>query len=217
MKQAVQGRHQGLHPRPALQPGRPARQRRQDLRPVHRRRPDRHHPAARRPGDVLRRQDATAATPPSRWSAWSTAAAPAPARSSRPACRTIGRAIIIGARSYGKGSVQTIHPFDTGGQLKLTTATFWRPSGRNLNSASTGGKDEDEWGVTPNIGFDIKLGNKELNDLQEYMHEQDEIIHGPGPPVRDEDERLPRPPARNGPRVPACPAQDGLAERRRSG
>ncbi len=48
-----------------------------------------------------------------------------------------GRAIIIGSRSYGKGSVQTIHPFETGGRLKLTTATFWRPSDRNLNKAST--------------------------------------------------------------------------------
>ena len=68
-----------------------------------------------------------------------------------------GRAIIIGARSYGKGSVQTIHPFETGGRLKLTTATFWRPSGQNLNKASTAGKDEDEWGVTPNKGFVLKL------------------------------------------------------------
>jgi C-terminal peptidase prc len=90
-----------------------------------------------------------------------------------------GRAIIIGTRSYGKGSVQTIHPFETGGRLKLTTATFWRPSGRNLNRASTGGKDEDEWGVTPNEGFVLKLNKKELDDLSEHQREQ-EIIHGPG-------------------------------------
>src|SRR6516162_7089786 len=37
-----------------------------------------------------------------------------------------GRAIVIGSRSYGKGSVQTIHSFDSG-VLKLTTATYWRP------------------------------------------------------------------------------------------
>lgn len=92
------------------------------------------------------------------------------------------RAVVIGSRSYGKGSVQTIHPFDTGGRIKLTTATFWRPSGRNLNRASTGGKDEDEWGVSPNPGFEIKLSNKELNDLQENMREH-EIIHGPVRPT----------------------------------
>ena len=89
-----------------------------------------------------------------------------------------GRAIIIGSRSYGKGSVQTIHPFDTGGKLKLTTATFWRPNGRNLNRASTGGKDEDEWGVSPDPGFVLKLGTKELNDLQDHQRDQ-EIIHRP--------------------------------------
>jgi carboxyl-terminal processing protease len=90
-----------------------------------------------------------------------------------------GRAIIVGSRSYGKGSVQTIHSFYTGGKLKLTTATFWRPNGLNLNRASTAGKDEDEWGVSPNPGFDLKLGAKELNDLQDFQREH-EIIHRPG-------------------------------------
>ena len=89
------------------------------------------------------------------------------------------RAIIIGSRSYGKGSVQTIHPFETGGRLKLTTATFWRPNGRNLNRASTGGKDEDEWGVTPDVGFLLKIPTKELNDLQEWQKDR-EIIRRPG-------------------------------------
>ncbi len=93
-----------------------------------------------------------------------------------------GRCIVAGSRSYGKGSVQTIHSFDTGagkGKLKLTTATFWRPSGRNLNRASTKGKEEDEWGVTPNAGFNLKLGTKEQYDLQEHLRDQ-EIIHPPG-------------------------------------
>jgi C-terminal peptidase prc len=90
-----------------------------------------------------------------------------------------GRAIVIGTRSYGKGSVQTIHPFETGGRLKLTTATFWRPTGRNLNKSSTNGKDEDEWGVTPNEGFTLKLNNKELGELAEYQRDR-EIIHAPG-------------------------------------
>jgi C-terminal peptidase prc len=90
-----------------------------------------------------------------------------------------GRAIIVGTRSFGKGSVQTILPFDTGGRLKLTTATFWRPNNKNLNKASTKGRDEDEWGVTPNAGFDIKITPKEVNDLQDAQRER-EIIHRPG-------------------------------------
>ncbi len=93
-----------------------------------------------------------------------------------------GRAIVVGSRSYGKGSVQTIHNFYTGGQLKLTTATFWRPSGRNLNrDTSYPRKDDDpaEWGVTPNDGFRINLGRKEELDLQDFQREN-EIIHQPG-------------------------------------
>ena len=93
-----------------------------------------------------------------------------------------GRAIVVGSRSYGKGSVQEIRSFVTtagSGKLKLTTATFWRPSNRNLNKASTKGREEDVWGVTPNPGYDLKLSTKEENDLYEYLHDH-EIIHPPG-------------------------------------
>jgi carboxyl-terminal processing protease len=89
-----------------------------------------------------------------------------------------GRAIVVGTRSYGKGSVQTIFPFETGGQIKVTTATFWRPSNRNLNKASTKGRKEDEWGVTPDTGYDVELSPKELSDLQDHLREA-EIIRDP--------------------------------------
>jgi carboxyl-terminal processing protease len=83
-----------------------------------------------------------------------------------------GRAYIIGERSYGKGSVQNIQEFD-GGDIKLTTASFWRPSGKNLNKASTDGKDEDVWGVTPDLV--IKLSRKEREDLYEAQHKAEVI------------------------------------------
>jgi C-terminal peptidase prc len=89
-----------------------------------------------------------------------------------------GRAIIMGSRTYGKGSVQTILPFETGGQLKLTTATYWRPNGKNINKASTQGRPEDEWGVTPDKGFKLELSNKELGNLQDHQREA-EIIQRP--------------------------------------
>lgn len=97
-----------------------------------------------------------------------------------------GRAIIMGSRSFGKGSVQTIHGFENQSILKLTTATFWRPSNRNLNRASTKGKDEDEWGVSPDKGYEIKLSKKEENEL--FDHQRDtEIIRG-GPPTETKSE-----------------------------
>ena len=90
-----------------------------------------------------------------------------------------GRAIIMGSRSFGKGSVQTIHGFDHKSIIKVTTATFWRPSNRNLNRASTTGKDTDEWGVTPDKGFEIKLSKKEENDLFDHLREAEIIRAGP--------------------------------------
>src|SRR5205807_9586217 len=84
------------------------------------------------------------------------------------------RAVIMGERSYGKGSVQNIQPFEKG-ELKLTTASFWRPSGKNLNKSSTAGKDEDEWGVTPDKGYVLKLSRKERVELDEHLRNREVI------------------------------------------
>jgi carboxyl-terminal processing protease len=90
-----------------------------------------------------------------------------------------GRAVVVGSRTYGKGSVQTILPFaETGGELKLTTATYWRPSNKNINKASTRGRPEDEWGVMPDPGYKLDLPYKELNDLQDHQRDA-EIIQRP--------------------------------------
>jgi C-terminal peptidase prc len=78
------------------------------------------------------------------------------------------RAIVLGERSYGKGSVQTIQRFD-GGQLKFTNATYWRPSGKNINKPATNGKEDEEWGVTPDKGFVVEMSHKERDDLGEYQ------------------------------------------------
>ncbi len=42
------------------------------------------------------------------------------------------RAVILGTRSFGKGSVQTIFPIDGEGALRLTTARYYTPSGRSI-------------------------------------------------------------------------------------
>jgi carboxyl-terminal processing protease len=101
-----------------------------------------------------------------------------------------GRAIIMGSRSYGKGSVQTPMRFDNQSILKLTTATFWRPNGKNLHKASTKGLDSDEWGVSPNKGFAINLSKKEDNDLFDYLREAEIIrVKGAKPPPEFADFR----------------------------
>src|SRR5262249_34187669 len=102
------------------------------------------------------------------------------------------RAMLIGDRSYGKGSMQNVLPFArTGGILKVTTATFWRPSGVNINKASTKGRDEDEWGVFPDEGFRVQLSRSENDEIFEYQRNQ-EII-----PRRDLPAKEPKPPVKD--------------------
>jgi C-terminal processing protease CtpA/Prc len=58
------------------------------------------------------------------------------------------RAVVVGTRSYGKGSVQEVIPLDSkGGELKLTVAYYYLPSGRLVHRK----KDATDWGVEPNI------------------------------------------------------------------
>jgi carboxyl-terminal processing protease len=51
------------------------------------------------------------------------------------------RAIILGEKTFGKGSVQSIFPFDDGSALKLTTAKYYTPSHKVIQ----------EHGITPDI------------------------------------------------------------------
>jgi carboxyl-terminal processing protease len=60
-----------------------------------------------------------------------------------------GRAVVIGERTYGKGSVQNIIEMHGNSALKLTTASYWRPSGKNIHRFPDS-KDTDDWGVRPN-------------------------------------------------------------------
>jgi len=74
------------------------------------------------------------------------------------------RAIVIGERSFGKGSVQNILDLEDGDSvLKLTVATYWRPSGKNIHRFKNA-KETDEWGVSPNPGLEVKLSRDEYHD-----------------------------------------------------
>jgi carboxyl-terminal processing protease len=45
-----------------------------------------------------------------------------------------GRALIVGERTFGKGSVQSVLPLRNGGGIKLTTARYYTPSGRSIQA-----------------------------------------------------------------------------------
>lgn len=50
------------------------------------------------------------------------------------ALRDNDRARIVGSRSFGKGSVQTVIPLDNGDAIKLTTARYYTPSGKSIQA-----------------------------------------------------------------------------------
>ena len=62
------------------------------------------------------------------------------------------RAVIMGTRSFGKGSVQTVMPLDENSAIKITTARYYTPSGRSIQAL----------GITPDI--EVKQG--EVTDTQ---------------------------------------------------
>lgn len=66
------------------------------------------------------------------------------------------RAIIMGERTFGKGSVQTILPMNTEAALKLTTARYFTPSGRSIQAS----------GIEPDIiieNISVKTNEKRAN------------------------------------------------------
>ncbi len=59
------------------------------------------------------------------------------------ALQDLDRAVIIGTRTFGKGLVQSIRPLPYGGQLKLTTAKYYTPSGRCVQAIDYSHRNED--------------------------------------------------------------------------
>jgi carboxyl-terminal processing protease len=79
------------------------------------------------------------------------------------------RVVVVGERTWGKGSVQNIVELEKGrSALKLTTAGYLRPSGKNIHKFD-GATDADEWGVMPDEGYRIKLDGAELGQLLNYQ------------------------------------------------
>ncbi|GGG50554.1 S41 family peptidase [Chelatococcus composti] len=62
------------------------------------------------------------------------------------------RATVIGTRSFGKGSVQTIIPLGSNGALRLTTARYYTPSGRSIQAKGI----EPDREVLPDVPEELK-------------------------------------------------------------
>ena len=86
------------------------------------------------------------------------------------------RAILVGERTHGKGSVQGIthHP-GGGAQLKYTMAYYHLPSGQRVESRDAMKKEgRKDWGVGPNI--EVKLRNDEVREMGEVQRDNDVLV-----------------------------------------
>jgi len=100
------------------------------------------------------------------------------------------RAIIVGERSYGKGSVQNILKLESDSSaLKLTTASYWRPSGKNIHRFPDS-KEADDWGVKPNPSYEVPLKDEERVEYIVYRRDRD-VVHGKGdaPPPKPKTDK----------------------------
>jgi carboxyl-terminal processing protease len=83
------------------------------------------------------------------------------------ALRDRERAIVIGERTFGKGTVQSLFQLNSGGAIKLTTARFYLPGGSSLEKPMNPGEN-DSWGVDPSEGFAVETSDEQLKAYADY-------------------------------------------------
>lgn len=72
------------------------------------------------------------------------------------------RGIIVGEKTFGKGSVQTVIPLSDGSAIRLTTAKYFTPSGQPIHNE----------GITPDVA--ISLSREPKNKEKKEMEEEEE-------------------------------------------
>lgn len=103
-----------------------------------------------------------------------------------------GKAVVLGTQTFGKGSVQTVIPLSDGSALRLTTARYYTPKGRSIQTT----------GITPDIVVKLETKNGAKThpvyrekDLEKHLEndtsketekKQDEIIEHE-PEISDKD------------------------------
>jgi len=98
------------------------------------------------------------------------------------------RAIIVGNKSFGKGSVQTIFPLGDGSAVRLTTAKYYTPKGRSIQGE----------GITPDIAVEnnmvrskdkvVPLKEKDLMDKKNEVEKPIKKIEDPNTKTLEDDD-----------------------------
>jgi len=82
------------------------------------------------------------------------------------------RAVVVGVKTFGKGSVQTVMPLRNGAALRLTTAIYYTPSGHSIQAK----------GIEPDIVVERELPKKQEGELKrlKVIREEDLKNHMDG-------------------------------------
>jgi carboxyl-terminal processing protease len=99
------------------------------------------------------------------------------------------RAVVVGVKTFGKGSVQTVMPLRNGAALRLTTAIYYTPSGRSIQAK----------GIEPDIVVERQLSDEQEKeptqsrvvreeDLKNHMDGEDETPSDQTPEEAQQDE-----------------------------
>jgi carboxyl-terminal processing protease len=117
------------------------------------------------------------------------------------------RAIVVGTKSFGKGSVQTLIPLRGDGAMRLTTARYYTPSGRSIQALGISpdivvnqpppapqAADEDEpaSAVNPRSEADLRgaIDNDSMTDEEKRLYEEELARAEESAKLRDEDYQL---------------------------
>lgn len=96
------------------------------------------------------------------------------------------RAAIVGQRTYGKGTVQRLMRVESGRSLlKLTSATYWRPSGVNIHRMPGDGPAA-QWGVLPDPGLTWALSEPQYLLWRRYRSRRDVLSEAQDPDLAAE-------------------------------
>ncbi|NNL19023.1 MAG: S41 family peptidase, partial [Boseongicola sp.] len=114
------------------------------------------------------------------------------------------RAIVVGTKSFGKGSVQTVMPLRGEGAMRLTTARYYTPSGRSIQALGVSPdiivaqppRREEEEDDTPTRGARSEaelrgsLNNDSLTEDERRQIEEDRAKAEASADIRNEDYQL---------------------------
>jgi len=97
------------------------------------------------------------------------------------------RALLVGSRTYGKGSVQVVVPYTgDGSQLKYTMAYYYLPSEQPVKNRYVMEKlGRKDWGVAPDVEVELKLNElRSMIDVQRANDVLAKATHDPSKPVK---------------------------------